>query len=251
MSTTSIERFGVYQASEWQVEITASWRTSRRQMPIVWFHGFGVDGRVVRRGTATIPGATYYDRLSLLAERLGTVLVSADFGGVSTWANPTAQTRFATMMTWLGTNLGVRTDRYILAGESMNSLLALNLAWRNWSKVAALWLRGPITRMQAFHDLNAGLGAFMEAAYGNLAGLVAAYPTHDPVQNMAALVTLGPVTRLDFTAGDEFIPATWAPEYAAATGALARLHPGTHEDNTRFDHAEVADWLADVTRTAA
>lgn len=252
MSATSIERFAVYQAGEWQVEITSSWRRARRQMPILWFHGFGVDGRVVRRGAPPdLPGRVYYDALSLIADRLGTVLISADYGGITTWANSTAQARAATMLTWAGTNLGVRTDRYILAGESMGTLLALNLAWRNIPKVAAVWLRGPIVRMQQFHDLNAGLGAFMEAAFGGLAGLTAAYPTTDPAQNMFALSALGPVTRLDATRDDEFIPATWAPEYAAATGALARLHPGTHADNTRFDHEEVADWLARTTRTAA
>lgn len=252
MSTASIERFAVYQAAEWQVEITSSWRRARRQMPILWFHGFGVDGRVVRRGVAGGPsGAVYYDGLSQLADRLGTCLISADYGGINTWSNDTAIARVATMLAWANTNLGTRTDRYIVGGESMGTLLALNIAWRNVAKIAAIFLRGPITRMQAFHDLNPALGAFMEAAYTNLAGLVAAYPTHDPAQNMFALASLGPVTRLDATRDDELIPATWATDYATATGALARLHPGTHADNTRIDHAEVAEWLADVTRTAA
>lgn len=254
MSTASMERLGVYQANEWQVEITASRRPARRQIPILWCHGFGVDGRVARRGAPpSIPGRVYYDALSLVADRLGTVLISADLGGINTWANTTALARVDTLLAWAGNtaNLGVRTDRVIIAGESMGTLLALNWAWRNWLKVAAIWLRGPIVRMQAFHDLNAGLGAFMEAAFGGAAALTAAYPAHDPIQNMATLATLGPVTRLDATTDDEFIPADWAPAYATATGALARLHPGTHEDNTRFAHAEVAEWLSDVTRTAA
>jgi pimeloyl-ACP methyl ester carboxylesterase len=252
--TSSNERLGVYQAAEWQVEIASSWRPARRQMPVLWFHGFGIGGQVARRGSPpTLPGWVYYDALSLIARRLGTVVLSADYGGINTWANDTAITRANTMLTWAANtaNLGVRSDRVIVAGESMGTLLALNWAWRNPTKVAAIWLRGPIVRMQEFHDLNPGLGAFMEAAYTNLAGLIAAYPTHDPVQNMGELVQLGPVTRLDYTDGDEFIPATWAPVYAAQTHALARLHPGRHEDNTRFDHTEVADWLADTTRTAA
>lgn len=248
----SMQRFGVYAANEWQVEVTASWRKATRVPPIIWCHGVLVDGRVIRQGAGGIPGFVYYDTMAEIADRLGTVLISADYGGASTWANDTAIGRIDTMVTWAGANLGTRTDRVIVAGESMGTLLALNWAWRNWQKVLAVWLRGPIVRMLDFYNANpGGLAALMDAAYTNHAGFLAALPTHDPAQNMAALTVLGPVTRLDATRDDELIPAMWAPQYAATTGALARLHPGTHADNVYVDRDEVADWLYQTTRSAA
>lgn len=236
-----VRRFGAYVASEWSVEITPVWRSTTRAVPFVWCHGFQLLGSA----GLTARAYPYWPQLSKIAHAAGCVILSADLGGSATWANDTAIARIDTLISWAASNLGTRTDRVFIGGESMGSLLALNWAWRNPVKVAGIWVRAPITRMREFHDLNpGGLAATMEAAYTNLAGLIAAYPTHDPAQNMGALGGLGYKTRLDATASDELIVSTAPILYQRQTGCHLEMRPGTHGDNLYGPWDEIAEWVA-------
>jgi pimeloyl-ACP methyl ester carboxylesterase len=238
-------RLGAYQAGESQVHYVRGDDVTTRRIPIVWCHGFSLfSGLALGQQHLQRPYHRWFEELCAVTRR--PVLI-AELGGGSTWANSTAQARVETLLTWAGTNLGVRTDRIVLAGESMGSLLAFNLAWRNQPRTAALYCRAPITAMDAFHDRNAVFAPLMEAAYGGLAGFNAALAANDPINNRALLAGLGPRTRLDYALSDEFIPPAEVLAHAAGTG-VTEVHAqyGTHVDILEMDPTPVADWLADV-----
>lgn len=248
---SSIRRFGVYAASEWQVDIFPTWRSATRAVPFIWCHGF----QLLPNAGLAVRATPYWERFAAIAAAAGCVICSADLGGSSTWSNDTAIARINTLITHLNSNLGTRTDKVFIGGESMGSGLALNWAWRNPVKVAGIWVRAPITRMQSFHDRNGGgLAASMEAAYTNLAGLTAAYPTHDPAvaANLATLTGLGNRTRLDAVANDEFIPSTDPILYQIQTGCELNMMPtGGHAGNLFTPVDEVAEWVrATITANA-
>ena len=242
-------RIGAYVANEQQLEVTGHWRRARGQVPILFCRGFLSNGWTMRRGVpGSIRGAEYLAPWATIADALGTVVLSADLGGASTWALDTVvgtSGRIDTLLAWAGTNLGVRTDRVIVAGDSMGSLEAANWAWRNHQKVVALYLRAPIVRFQGFYDANPTFQAVIDGAWTTHGAWLAGLPTHDPVQNMGALGVLGPRTLLQYTGADELVPATWAPAYAEATGALLHYGYGDHAANLRAPGGPVAEWLAD------
>lgn len=237
----SIERLGVYQSGERQLEITADWRRSRGQVPIIYVRGFFGNGWSLRRGTPAD-----YAPWSDIADTVGTVVAAADYSGgaaATTWATDLVYTRIDALITWMGTNLGTRTDRVIICGDSMGSLEALNWAWRNAGRVVAIYLRAPIVRFADFWTANAVFQGVIDAAWGNHATWLAGLPTHDPVQNMGALTVLGPRTLLQYTGQDELIPPTWVTDYAATTGAMLHYAPGNHAANALAPGGPVAEWL--------
>lgn len=245
-------RVGAYVASETSIEYLSSLRSPAGQVPIIYCHGLLSTAAMLRH-------AVYTERFKAIAEVTGCPLIVADLGGVITWANDTivAPTtgRIDVLIAWAGTNLGTRTDKVVIAGESMGSLSALNWAWRNVTKVAAVWVRAPITRMQETHNrllghpTLAGIPASMEAAYTNIAGLTAAYPTRDPADpanttGHAGLRSLARRTRLDATSEDEVVAST-EPVLFRNTYPGVELHmrPGDHAANLHTPTIEVADWM--------
>lgn len=239
-------RLGAYNPSEAQVHYLRGDAVTQRAIPIVWCHGFSLFSGLAL-GLQHLQRAYFRFFQELCAATRRPVLV-AELGGGSTWANPTAQARFETLVSWSGSNLGTRTDRVVVAGESMGSLLAQNIAWRTQPRTAALYLRAPITAMDAFHDRSPALwGPLMEAAYGGLAGFNAALATNDPALNRALLLGLGPRTYIDFGLNDEYIPATEVLDHAAGTGVTeVHAHQATHVQLLDIDPQPVARWLADV-----
>lgn len=249
----SIERTGAYVASERQVEITGNWRRARGQIPIVFCRGFLSNGWTLRRGAGTVRGEDYFRPWGVLAERLGTVVLGADLLNSSTWALDSVVGtggRIDQLITWAGANLLTRTDRIIIAGDSMGSLEALNWAWRNHVKVVAIYVRAPITAFQAFWNANAVFQPIIDAAWTNHATWLAGLPTHDPAQNMAALGVLGRRTLLQYTGQDELIAPTLITAYAEATGATLHYGYGNHEANVFAPGEPVADWLSDLIKAA-
>lgn len=247
----SRRRVGAYVASETSIEYHSSLRSSTRLVPIIYCHG-------LLQPTSDLRAEVYSERFKAIAELAGPV-ICADLGGLVTWANDTVVApttgRIDALITWAGTNLGTRTDKVVIAGESMGSLAALNWAWRNVTRCAGIWLRAPITRMQETHNrllghpTLSGIPATMEAAYTNIAGLTAAYPTHDPADpantaGRAALGTLADRTRLDATADDEIATSASAILYRNTfLGSQLYMRPGTHADNVHTPIADVAEWL--------
>lgn len=247
-------RVGAYAANESQLEVTGQWRQARGQVPILFCRGFLSNGWTMRRGVpGSIRGADYFRPWATIADALGTVVLSADLGGASTWAIDTVvgtAGRIDTLLAWAGTNLGVRTDRVVIVGDSMGSLEAANWAWRNHQKVVAMYLRAPIVRFEGFYNANAVFQAVIDGAWTTHGAWVAGLPTHDPAQNMGALAVLGPRTLLQYTGQDELIPATWPVEYAEATGAMLHYGYGDHAANLYAPGEPVAEWLLDRLKTA-
>lgn len=247
----STRRVGAYVASETQIEYKSALRSPAGLVPIIYCHGLLASAVDLRK-------TSYVPRFKAIAELAGPVLV-ADLGGLATWANDlvvlASTGRIDTLITWAGTNLGTRTDKVFLAGESMGSLAALNFAWRQPTRIAGLWLRAPITRMQELHNrllghpTLSGIPASMETAYTNIAGLSAAYPTHDPADpaNTTAqgvLASWGSRIRLDATADDEVVPSTEPVLFANTYGTELHMRPGDHAANLDTPIVEVAEWIA-------
>jgi pimeloyl-ACP methyl ester carboxylesterase len=240
---------GLYQAGEMQVEVWPNGEGAAGKIPIIFCTGFSL----LAQPAAIVTGEPYPQRLGYIAERTGCPVVCADLGG-NLWANTTARTRFSTLRTWLGANRGLRTDKFFVAGESMGSILALLMAWTNPVACVGYWVRAPIVAVETFHDANpGGLAASMEAAYTNLAGLVAAYPTIDPnvAANRLALATFGQRGRIDWTDEDDFIAPTIPQTYAPQVGAIGVQRHGDHDANLRTPVEPIADWIASVIEAAA
>ncbi len=237
-------RVGAYTAGELQVEVYPAGGSVAGKTPIIFAHGFSL----LSQPSVIMQGKPYVETFGLIAERTGCPVVAADFAG-NPWANDTAIGLWGTLRTWLAANIGVRADKFFACGESMGSLLALNLAWRNPVACIGYWVRAPIVAMQTFHDTNpGGLAASMEAAYTNLAGLIAAYPTHDPAvaANRSILASFGRRGRVDWTGDDEFISPEIPRAYVAATGALGYQAHGNHNANSFTPPLKVADWITSV-----
>ncbi len=249
-----IERTGAYATNEKQIEITGDWRRARGQVPIVWCRGFLGNGWTLRRGAPPdIQGAAYFQPWSDIADRVGTVVLGADLGGASTWALDSVVAsagKIDTLISWAGTNLGTRTDRVIICGDSMGSLEALNWAWRNHVKVVAVYVRAPIVRFQGFYDANTVFQAVIDGAWTNHAAWLAGLPTHDPAQNLGALTVLGPRTLLQYTGQDELIPAQWVTDYAAATGATLHYGYGNHAANVVAPGGPPAEFILNCLKVA-
>lgn len=242
-------RVGAYTANELSIEVYPANEGTVGKIPIIWCHGFSL----LSLPAQVIAGAPYWERFGLIAERSGCPVIAADLGG-NAWANSTSRTLFGTLRTWAAANIGVRGDKFFSGGESMGSLLALNMAWRAPVECVGYWVRAPIVAMQTFHDANpGGLAASMEAAFTNLAGLVAAYPTVDPsvAANRNALATFGPRGRIDWTDQDEFIAPAIPMAYAAAVGAVGEQRHGDHGANLFTRPAVVADHIRRVIATYA
>jgi hypothetical protein len=248
----SLRETGLYQAGEMQVEVWPNGEGAAGKIPIIFCTGFSL----LAQPAAIVTGEPYPQRLGYIAKRTGCPVVCADLGG-NLWANTTARTRFSTLRTWLGANRGLRTDKFFVAGESMNSILALLMAWTNPAACVGYWVRAPIVAVQTFYDANLvsapGLTASMDAAYTNHAGLVAAYPTIDPAQqaNSTALSTFGQRGRIDWTDEDEFIDPDIPAAYAPLVGAYGVQRHGDHAANLWTPVEPVADWIASVIADAA
>jgi pimeloyl-ACP methyl ester carboxylesterase len=242
----------VYSANELQIEIYANSTSAAGKVPIIFCHGF----TLLAHPAAGVAATPDWERFGMIAEITGCPVVAADFGG-NTWANPTARGLVGTLRTWLGANIGARTDKFGIAGDSMGSLLAANIAWRDPVACVALWMRSPIVAAQVFHDhvavVEPGLAASMESAYTNLAGLVAAYPSMDPAvtANRSILASLGSRTRVDYSTDDELISPDVVDQYVADTGALGVVRPGGHSANLYTPPVLVAEWFRDLIRANA
>lgn len=222
-------------------------RAVRGAVPFVWCHGFTLASQPADIAVT----ADYNDRLAAIAA-LGHPVLSADLGGGSTWGNDTAIARVNSLLTWANTNYGTRLDKVAIGGESMGSLLAFNWAWRNPAKVAALWVRAPLTALDALHDRNVSLAGAIEGAYGGLSGYNAALSTHDPAQNRTALRALGGLTRVEYTLDDEVVLAGEVIDHIEATDVAEHYAwPGTHDDNRWTDTWAVAEWVHDTVRGIA
>ena len=213
---------------------------TRRRVPLIWCHAALDTALITRDGVV-------YRRLVEIAHIAGVTVLAADLGGTLTWGNDTSIERIDSLIAWAADNLDVRTDLVAIAGDSMGGLLGLNWAWRNHTRVAAMWFRAPCVALEAFHDSHGGFAGTIEAAYGGEAGYLSALPDHDPVQNTLPIRGMRHLLRIDAQADDELIDPQWIRDYAADVGIDVHWHPGTHIDALRVPrHLEAAEFLADL-----
>lgn len=214
-------------------------RTVRGATPVVWCHGLLGDAWSARQGP-------WYVELRKLAA-YGYPVYSADLGGGAVTASNAAIALVSSLITYLGTTYGTRTDRVVIAGESMGSLLAMNWAWRNQHRVAALWVRAPLVDAAAVHDRVPAIGAAMEASWAADGGYAAGLVLHDPMvaANLAALAPLAGRMRLDYTSDDEVTTAEDVGRFLGVMPPLDEVHawPGTHIHNAAVDGNGVAEWI--------
>lgn len=221
---------GAYVAAEKHLTVIGHGRPTRGTFPVIWCHGALDDAVTARQSNR-------YDDLRAIAHA-GLPVIAADLAGQN-WAFTTSIGRVDSAIAWMATNLGTRTDRIILAGESMGTLLAMNWAWRNASRVGALWLRAPLTHFQDFYNRLPLFQSGITTAHGGLP----VWATFDPVSNRAALTSLGHLTRIDAVTEDEFLVGVQTEEHAHAVGAELHWKPGTHIDATATPPRQVAEWL--------
>jgi pimeloyl-ACP methyl ester carboxylesterase len=180
-----------------------------------------------------------------LAEAGHPVLV-ADQGGTTTWSNPLAMASIDAGLTFLGTRTGCNTDRVILVGVSMGSLLALNWARANPEKVEAAALLLPIPNLEHVHD-NAGSGipAAIDAAYASYGGYAANLAAKNP--SLYPEDYVGMNARMWVSTDDPIASLAEAIAFGAAADIpVFSLGAVGHDLPASFDPTDVVDFLEDT-----
>lgn len=210
-------------------------------IPLIYCHGFGTSGTSTTWRDETLAGDDFRPIAAW-----GFPVIAANLAGASTWGNDASITAVDNIVSWANGAYGTRTDKVIVGGESMGALTALNWAWRNTDRVAAVWLRVPCTNLAALHDRSDVFRGAIEGAYGNVAAYEAALPTHDPTENTDLLRPLGKRTRIWLAVDDEIFPATEVRSFAGRVRCAYDQIPGVHADGYGTPAYVVALWLANT-----
>lgn len=236
------------------------------RIPVVFCHGFLLSIAQMYEPATSIRRKAYLDDFQAIAGGATNPVVAADLAGPSTWGNDSVVATGGAiddLLAWAnnpatapdavvtgGPVFGTRTDKVALFAESMGCLNALNWAWRNPGKVAAIVLRAPVVALDAFHDRNSGtFGAIIEAAYGGAPGYEAALATHDPMLNLDLIRPFGHRIQLWAGTSDEFIPPSEAQAFAELVGAEYHEIPGTHADLVNTPPDEVGFFFLETIRS--
>lgn len=215
MGVVSSYRIGAYQSGEGSCLLHSRLHPfdgSKRACLYFW-------GRGNQSWQAT--SRVYWNGLQRDLAEAGIPVLSGDYGSPTHWGSPTAVTRAEQLRVWGSDQLKLRSDKVVVMGISMGSLAALNYARANPSKVAAIVLITPITRLAYYHDTyNGGSeAAQIDTAYGGLAAYQAAVPTSDPQQYAASLS--GIPLKAWYSTTDPDIPVAHVQSFAAAVGGTS------------------------------
>jgi pimeloyl-ACP methyl ester carboxylesterase len=237
----------VIAVSEKHVIVTGSDHgTVATAVPVIYCHHAG-NGYA---GTAHLPAALAQTDTDVSIAEIcrdlaakGHPVIASDQAGVNSWSNNTAVTAVDGALTLIGTRTGCRTDRVLLLADSMGTLLALNWARANASKVAAMALLLPAPDMQYVHDnASAPLPANMEAAYGGLAALTAAYPTKNAALFPSSYTSME--IQMWASTDDPICTPVMVNAFAAATGIpVISMGAVGHTIPSTFDRRAVVDYL--------
>jgi len=228
---------GRYAGSERDLVWTSSDFTSGGPLVIV-AHG-------LLGGTANYQPGNARRTMDLLADA-GCVVVAADLGGASTWANDTFLERVANVINWARLTYGADTSRVAFIGDSMGAMGALNWAWRNTAQFACASLRVPVVAADALHDRNGAIGTAIDAAYGSLANWNAAVATRDPsASGPAALIAeFADDVRLWYSTDDPTVLPADIAAFTAATGVRAQPLGAVQHDEADIYAAIPAEYEA-------
>lgn len=235
--------YGVYRPNEWHQLMTP-----RRLPPaadrrlVVWCHEHGALGWWWSAQADDRACVSIVDGEQFCA-------ASADLNGMTAWGNAGALTAIGQLWTQAINDLGVLSDKILIAGLSMGALTALNYTRQNPTKVKACLGITPAVSLPWHYDNGFGtpgsvaqVQAEIEAAYGGYAGYQAAIPAHSPYEGMdfPAGVPLALWTSTD----DTFVSNARTHEYAAAVGAeLGSLGAVGHSPGGGAFSPRFARWL--------
>lgn len=212
-------------------------------VPVIYCHGFLSDGI----SDAWLDEARAADDFRAIAA-WGHPVFAANLAGTNTWGNTAARNAAEAVITWAHTAYGTRTDRIAFAGESMGALTALGLGWTNPDRVAAMWLRVPCIGLEWTHDNVATFTPFIDAAYTNHAGYLAALDTHDPMRNVNDIRRFRRRMRVWATAQDEFFPLSVTAGFVSQLGCELDVIGGVHANGYDTPKYVVAEWLDHTIR---
>lgn len=176
--------------------------------------------------------------------RRGVPCITSDQAGTSSWSNAAAVGTVGNALTYAGARLGSRSDKAVLFGTSMGSLLALNYTQMNPSKVLAVAVMLPIPDLEWVHDNGpAPIPANIETAFGGLAAYNAAKAGYNPMNHTANFA--GVPVRMWYSDDDPTAVPERAIAFATATGATIESLGAVGHTLTGIDADAVADWLAE------
>lgn len=207
-------------------------------VPVAYLHGFLGNAHSNR----VSPGSTFLRHVV----DAGFPVILADYGGPATWSSDdvvAAGNAIDDALDYANTQWGTREDQVIIAGESMGSWAAAGWAWRNVTRVAAVWLVAPIVDAVAFYNANPSLQASIAATHP---GWPTGSSTYDPDDHKAELREWGinGRMRLDVAAHDELIapaiPAAFAADTHADLYSWDTDHGGLY---AAIDPGQVVAWL--------
>jgi hypothetical protein len=235
------ETTGGYTPSEKHVVMTAAnYEPDMAGSAIIYCHGAG--------GNGFIDGADIRTDLRRYADQ-GHVVHAGLIGGNYTWGNAASVSAVDAILDYLEASYGADISAPMFVADSHGASIAINWGIRNASQLGRAILRVPAISLKTIHDTNvAGLAANMEAAYTNLAGLVAAYPTrdanHPTFQALVISSGLVPKLRIYYNAADPIINPVDVLAFSTATGVVAEEMGGpSHAPWGYFDIDEQYQWL--------
>lgn len=227
-------------------EAISIWSGSRAPggIPLILCHGF--------LGSAS----QWYDTsitnlVAPTAAEAGVTALGSDLGGGNTWGNDTFLTAFDDTVAYGAATYGTRTDQVGIWAGSMGGQ-TLNWVWRNPDKVAGCALTIPSVDLMGIWEQNPiGLAPFIDLAYTDHAGLLAALPGHDPSHqdNIAKLVPINHKIRIWYSLNDNVIDRRHVERFAARTG-IETTSMGNVGHSIGTDPAVGLDWLLPRLRPA-
>lgn len=236
-------RTGGYTPSEQHLIITAAgYKPSMAGRAVIYCHGANLN--------ATIDGPDARTDLNILAD-YGYVVCAPTLDTLLNWGRDGSGTAIDNCLTYLHADplLNATVTSPLFIADSMGAATAINWAVRNPTRLGKASLRVPGFSLQTIHDTNAGgLAAGMETAYTNLAGLVAAYPTHDAnhatFRALFNSLTLAPKFQIRYNAADPIIAQADVLAFCTAVGITPMEMGGpSHAPWGYFDIAGQHKWL--------
>lgn len=200
---------------------TRSGETSLAMVPGAW-RGSTTSRRLLMgchgaTGSAGLgPQQTPYEHQAI-TDKTGVPMVFPDLsgapGGAAAWGNASSLTKVDNAWTAAQTELGVKSDKLLMWGESMGLTTALCYLMANPTKVAAIAGLLPCVNISDIQANNrGGLGASVDTAYA--AAWAASAATKDPFLNMTAIRNTGVPMLLYYSTTDTVALPGFAQTFA-------------------------------------
>lgn len=222
--------------------------------PVIYCHHATGTARTPLPSAAFSAGTVTDKSLAVMAERLtvlGHPVAASDQVSPTSWGVDAAQAEVTQLLIMLNQKFGTNPNRVLLLGDSMGTVLALNWARANPTKVAAIALLLPIPDLAYAHSDPQGnvLSTAINTAYGSLAAYQAAEPTHNPSRFPAAYKDMH--IRFFSCSDDPVGSAQEVNDFVAevqaqgGSGSIAHQSMGAHGHtiDVSFDTNLVTDFL--------